>query len=275
MMSKPIILAVAPVAHDLPKGCDCPVTAKGIAGDVIACAKAGASMVHLHVRDHEGYLSEDLSVYDETLKLIRAESDIVIQGSTGGASTLTREQRCVAVRHPDTEVASLNIGSTNFDDDVYINTILDIRYWANRMLEENVVPEMEVFDLSMIGTARRLVQEGYVKKPIMSLAVGFENSLEAKAHHIDLMFTEMRTVPDAVIGFVQHKMTDFNLFRYALLNGADVVRVGFEDGHTRKDSSLATTNAQLVEDAVSVIHEMGFEIATPDEVRERFGIRRS
>lgn len=273
-MSKPIILAVAPVAHDLPKGCECGLTAKGVADDVIACAKAGASMVHLHVRDNEGYLSEDLTIYDETLRLIRAETDIVIQGSTGGASDLSREQRCVAVRHPLTEVASLNIGSTNFDDGVYINTILDIRYWANRMLEENVVAEMETFDLSMVGTARRLVEEGRVKTPLMSLAVGFANSLEATKHNIDLMFAEMRTIPGSVVGMCQHEMKNFDLFRHALMSGADIVRVGFEDGHLREDGSLATNNLQLVEDAARIIREMGFELATPEYARKLFGIEK-
>ena len=144
-MTKPVILAVAPVAHDLPKGSKCGLTAHGVAQDVTACAGAGAAMVHLHVRDERGFLSEDLSVYDSTVRQIRENSDIVIQGSTGGASDLSREQRCVAIRHPLTEVASLNIGSVNFDDGVYINTIGDIRYWADRMKETAVIPEMEVF----------------------------------------------------------------------------------------------------------------------------------
>lgn len=273
-MSKPIILAVAPVAHDLPKGCECRLTAQGVASDVIACAKAGASMVHLHVRDNEGYLSEDLGIYDQTLRLIRAESDIVVQGSTGGASDLTREQRCVAVRHPLTEVASLNIGSTNFGDDVYINTIIDIRYWAKRMLEEKVTAEMEVFDLSMVGTARRLLEAGLVRKPVMMLAMGFENALEATEHNMEVMFPEMRRLPGAVVGLCQHEMKNFDLFRHALKMGADVVRVGFEDGHTLENGQIATSNLRLVQDAARIIREMGFALATPEEARRILGVRK-
>ena len=273
-MAKTVILAVAPVAHDLPKGCACGLSAEGVARDVIDCARAGASMVHLHVRDNEGYLSKDLSVYDETIRLIRAQSDIVVQGSTGGESTLTREQRCVAVRHPMTEVASLNIGSTNFGDGVYVNTILDIRYWAGQMRDERIVPEMEIFDLSMVGTARRLLKEGLVRVPLMSLALGFENSLEASEHHMDVMLAEMRRIPGAIVGLCQHDMRDFALFRHALECGADIVRVGFEDGHTLDDGRMAASNLQLVEDAVRIIRGMGLEVATPDEARSRLGIRR-
>lgn len=272
-MAKPVILAVAPVAHDLPKGSVCGLTARGVAEDVIACARAGAAMVHLHVRDEQGYLSEDLSVYDDTVRQIRADSDIVIQGSTGGASELSREQRCVAVRHPLTEVASLNIGSVNFDDGVYINTILDIRYWADRMLETGVAPEMEVFDLSMVGTAHRLLAEGRISVPVMALGVGFANALEATRHHVDLMFAEFRTLPGAVIGLTQHDMRDFDLFRYAIECGADVVRVGFEDGHHLSDGRVAASNLELVQNAAEIIRGMGRELATPQYARQLLGVR--
>ncbi len=270
-MSKPIILAVAPVAHDLPKGCKCGLSAEAVARDVIACAKAGAAMVHLHVRDNEGHLSEDLTIYDETLSLIRAESDILIQGSTGGASDLTCEQRCVALKHPLTQVASLNVGSINFDDGVYINTLPEIRYWAKRMVEEEIIPEMEIFDLSMVDTAKRLIAEN-LAKPVMALALGFENALQANRHNIDLMFAEMRTIPGSVVGLCQHDMKNFDLFRYALEKGADVVRVGFEDGYTRDDGTTAATNLDLVNDGIRIIREMGFELATPAQAREMLGI---
>lgn len=273
-MTKPVILAVAPVAHDLPKGSKCGLNAHGVAQDVTACAGAGAAMVHLHVRDERGFLSEDLSVYDSTVRQIRENSDIVIQGSTGGASDLSREQRCVAIRHPLTEVASLNIGSVNFDDGVYINTIGDIRYWADRMKETAVIPEMEVFDLSMIGTAQKLLSEGRVAKLIMTLGIGFENALQATKHNVELMFREFRELPGAVIGLTQHDMKNFELFRYALENEADIVRVGFEDGCTLENGRTAASNLELVEDAVRIIRETGRELATPDYVRKLFGIQK-
>lgn len=274
MMKKPIVLAVAPVAHHLPDGCECGLSAQDIARDVCACARAGAAMVHLHVRDQAGYLSEDLHTYDDTVRRIRAQSDIVIQGSTGGESTLTRAQRCVAVRHPLTEAASLNIGSINFHEGAYINTIMDICYWAECMRENWVTPEMEVFDLSMVGTARRLLLEKRVPTPWLTLAVGFPNALEATKHHIDVLFEEFRTIPDVVMGLTQHAMQDFDLFRYAIECGADVVRVGFEDGYTLENGRTAASNLELVENAAAIIRGMGHELADAAYARQLFGIQK-
>ncbi|MDC7233602.1 MAG: 3-keto-5-aminohexanoate cleavage protein [Spirochaetales bacterium] len=140
-----ILLSVAPVAkYEIP-GARLPKTPEEIAAETVACAQAGAAMVHLHVRDEQGEACGTLEAYSRTLDLIRRESEIVIQGSTGGFAELSLEERCVALKEPRTQVASLNMGSTNYKDLVYINAMDDIRYWARRMKEENVIPEMEFF----------------------------------------------------------------------------------------------------------------------------------
>ncbi|MBO5685957.1 MAG: 3-keto-5-aminohexanoate cleavage protein, partial [Alistipes sp.] len=93
-MKRKIVVTVAPVCHvgkPVPEGSKNPLTPQEIADDVIACAKEGASMVHLHVRDLTGEQTFDLTQFSQTLDLIAAQSDIVIQGSTGGLSTLTLE----------------------------------------------------------------------------------------------------------------------------------------------------------------------------------------
>ena len=110
-----IIIAVAPVGRSTQPPAVNPLTPKQVADEVIRCARAGAGMVHLHVRDAKGAQTEEIGVYSETLDRIRNSSDIVIQGSTGGLSTLSLEQRCVALNDPRTEVASLNMGSMNFN----------------------------------------------------------------------------------------------------------------------------------------------------------------
>ncbi|HEC03032.1 MAG TPA: 3-keto-5-aminohexanoate cleavage protein, partial [Phycisphaerales bacterium] len=169
VMSRKVIIAVAPVKHpgsEMPAGCRNPESAQDIAQDVVDCAKAGAAMVHLHVRDEHGVQTADTDVFARTLDLIRAESDIIIQGSTGGLSTLSLEERCVSLNDPRVEVASLNMGSCNFADDVYINTLPDIRYWARRMQETETLPELEVFDLSMIATCSRIADEGLISRPM-------------------------------------------------------------------------------------------------------------
>ncbi len=95
-MRRKVVIAVAPVKHpgsEMPAGCRNPQSADDIAAEVVACARAGASMVHLHVRDESGVQTAEMDVFARTLDLIRGESDIVIQGSTGGVSTLSLEER--------------------------------------------------------------------------------------------------------------------------------------------------------------------------------------
>ncbi|MFW6312610.1 MAG: 3-keto-5-aminohexanoate cleavage protein, partial [Spirochaetota bacterium] len=157
-----VIVSVAPVAHvgtALPSGVENPLSPREVASETIRCARAGASMVHLHVRDRQGEQTFDLTEYSETIDLVRAEVDIIIQGSTGGLSTLSLSERCVSVSEPRTEIASLNMGSTNFGESVYINTLEDIRYWAAEMQRHGVVPELEVFTVGMLASIDRLVAE--------------------------------------------------------------------------------------------------------------------
>ena len=175
-----IVVAVAPVGKKIAQPSINPLTPEDVANEVIACAQAGASMVHLHVRDHEGNLTEDTSCFSKTLDIIQKSSDIIVQGSTGGLSTLTLEQRCVAVNDPRVEVASLNIGSVNFGDDVYVNTMPDVRFWARRMGEEKIVPELEIFEAGMIPVYKQLMTEKVLKKPFyFNFCLGVEWGLPA------------------------------------------------------------------------------------------------
>ena len=166
MKSRKIIVAVAPVSHHIDPEAPGPITPEEIADEVSKCTEAGAGTVHLHVRDRQANQTEDLVVFSETLDLIRAASDIVIQGSTGGLSSLSLEERCVALNDPRVETASLNMGSVNFDEDVYINRLPDIRYWARRMEETNVIPELEVFEAGMIPVIEQLATEKVLHPPL-------------------------------------------------------------------------------------------------------------
>ena len=120
-----IIVTVAPVCHvgkEIPAECKNPLTPEEIAEDTINCYKAGACEVHLHTRDLQGNPTFELDVFRQTIGLIRKETDMIVQGSTGGLSTLTLAERCVSLDVPEVEVASLNMGSVNFGETVYVNT---------------------------------------------------------------------------------------------------------------------------------------------------------
>ena len=164
-----IIVTVAPVCHvgkEIPAGSRNPLTPEEIAADVIECYKAGACQVHLHTRDINGNPTFELDVFRRTIGMIRKETDMIIQGSTGGLSTLSLEERCVSLNVPEVEIASLNMGSVNFGETVYVNTNPDLRYWAQRQKDADVVPEMELFDLSHVECCSRLADEGVIRRPL-------------------------------------------------------------------------------------------------------------
>jgi 3-keto-5-aminohexanoate cleavage enzyme len=273
MQSRKIIVAVAPVAHmekKIPAGVVNPVDPEVLARESIECWKAGASLVHLHVRDVTGKQVGDLGVFSHTIDLIRAESDIVIQGSTGGLSTLSLEDRSKSVDEPRVQMASLNMGSTNFGEGVYINTWPDIRYWAAKMKRMQVVPELEVFDLSMIESIVALADEGTLDHPLhFNFSLGFHGALSATA---DNVFRLKQALPHGSSWSLLHEgMTDFSLLAVAVGAGASGIRVGYEDGFFIKPGRPAS-NAELVRHAVELIEAMGHQVATAEEARRMLGI---
>ncbi|MGD8991787.1 MAG: 3-keto-5-aminohexanoate cleavage protein, partial [Desulfobacterales bacterium] len=168
--ARKIIVAVAPTGKKIKPPSVNPLNPQDVAQQVIASEMAGASMVHLHVRNQQGEQTEDRTNFSATLDLIRQDSNIVIQGSTGGLSDLTLGQRCVALDDSRVEAASLNMGSINFGEDVYVNRMPDIRYWARRMEDTQVVPELEIFAAGMLPAYAQLVDEGVLKAPY---SIGF------------------------------------------------------------------------------------------------------
>lgn len=271
-----IIITVAPVCHvgkPVPEGAKNPLTPEEIASDVAACAAAGASMVHLHTRDEKGEQTFDLSVFSKTLKLISGQTDIVIQGSTGGLADLTLQERCVCLNEPKVEVASLNMGSVNFGESVYINTFPDIRFWSQRMKENNVVPELECFDLSMVESCTKMANEGVLERPMhYNFCLGAGSASNLSANIRNLGYLQSLTEPGSHWGLTHDSMPDFSMLIGALSMGASVVRVGFEDSFYYAQGKIAETNAVLVEKLSHMIQQIGYELASPSEAREILGI---
>jgi len=270
-MAQKIIVAVAPVGAHAQPGARKPVTPDEVAAAVIDAANAGASLVHLHVRDASGEQTADLSHFARTVDRIRSRSDIVLQVSTGGVSSLSLEERCAGLAEPRVECASLNMGSANFDDGVYVNTLPDIRYWASRMKAASIVPELEIFEGGMIDNVKIVQDEGLLPfAPFYGFALGFRGALSASADH--LFFLRGLLPPGAHWGLIHHGMQDQSVLAAAAALGADAIRVGYEDSALCGPARIAASNAVLVEHAVSLVRQMGLEIASPAEARQRLGI---
>ena len=271
-----IIVTVAPVCHvgkPIPEGCKNPLTPEEITEDVLNCYRAGACQVHLHTRDLKGNPTFELDVFSQTIHAIREHSDMIIQGSTGGLSDLSLADRCVSLNVPEVEIASLNMGSVNFGETVYINTMPDLRYWAKRQQEANVVPEMELFDLSHVECCSRLADEGVIRRPLhynFCVGPGGSSNLSATGRNLTLLCA--LTEPGTSWGINHDSMKDFSILACAIGMGANAVRVGFEDSFYYAEGKLARTNAELVERLVALIRAMGCEPATPAEAREMLEI---
>lgn len=267
-MAEKIIVSVAAVAAT-----DTNINPRKIADDVIACAKAGAAMVHLHVRDYNGQLTDDLSVIKETIDMIKAESDIIIQISTGGVSNMTIEQRCAPLTLKEVEATSLNVGSVNLGKAVYCNPIDDVKYCVGRILEADITPEVEVFELGMIHTTEKLRKEFSFKSPLLyAVVLGHEGEAPGEPKALSAMVNYLPENKDTIWGITHANRRNFGLIAQALGMGASVVRIGFEDSKYIDDNNMAETNLPLVEKTVALIKAMDKMPATPDEARKILNI---
>jgi 3-keto-5-aminohexanoate cleavage enzyme len=269
-----VLLSVAPVCHEtvsVPKGVIVPYRPEEVAKEVIECANRGTGMVHLHVRNEKGEQTADLSHFSKTIDLIRKESEIIIQGSTGGVAELSLEERCVSLNDPRVEVASLNMGSANLGEGVYINTLPDIRYWAKRMMDAKVVPEMEIFDLSMIDSVVKIGKEELTKAPFaFNFCMGFENAIQADPDHLNAL---KRAIPGGSHwGLIHENMSDLSLLAAAAGMGASSLRYGFEDSFFYGEGKLARTNMDILERLIRLLELMDIEPMAPSEARELLGI---
>lgn len=268
------MLTVAPVCHEtvtVPDGVDVPYTPEEVAREVIECARMGTAMVHLHVRNEKGEQTADLSLFSQTIDLIRQESDIIIQGSTGGVAELSLDERCVSLKDPRVEVASLNMGSANLFEGVYINTLPDIRYWAKKMMDAGVVPEMEIFDLSMIDSVVKIGEEGLARAPFaFNFCMGFENAIQADPDHLSVL---KRALPSGSHwGLVHEDMPDLSILAAAAGMGASTLRFGFEDSFVYGEGKLARNNMEILDRLLRLLELMDMEPMTAPEARELLGI---
>lgn len=264
---RPIIISLAPIGEWQAAGVKSPCPAKEVAREVQECEARGAALVHLHVRDENGAATTDMRVFNETAAEIRSHSSLILQGSTGGVEGLSAADRCVVLQNDAVETASLNMGSTNFFNGVYVNSPDDIRYWADRMNQRNIVPELELFSLSMIPASILLREEGLLKPPLrFSLCMGIPGAIP-----LDPRFVCMaaQLIPaDAVWGIMLHGRTEPGLVAAALSLGASWVRVGYEDSPYDVSGRTAASNAELVQGLREYLELQGYQIADAAKARE-------
>lgn len=276
-MKRKILITVAPVARTANPDDDVinPLTPEQIAEQTASCVKAGAAKVHLHVRTETGEITHDTAVYSQTLDLIKQDSNVIIEGSTGGfEKTLTLDERCSAIDDDRTDVASLNMGTLNITaETAFINTVPDITYWAKKFKKRSVTPILEIFDIGQIRTVNELIDDGVLEPPLnIGFPMGYYGS--ARACIEDLVHMRSLMPRNASFGIAHNEMNDFKMLAASIAAGANGVRVGYEDSIFYAPGDKAKTNVVLVEKVAEMIRSLGCDVMTIDEARETMGLKK-
>ncbi len=237
--------------------------------------RAGASIIHLHVREDDGKPSQRLERFEESISAIRKKvPEAIIQVSTGGAIGESIENRAKPLSlqgKAKPEMASLNIGTMNFGEEVFWNHPKDVIGLAAKMQQYSVLPELEIYEAGMLETAFRLAKQGILREPlhfqfVLGVPGGMSGDPRNLMHLVSLLPSDQFHWGVAGIGRFQ-----LPLAIHALLLGGHV-RVGFEDTIFYRKGELARSNAQLVERIVRIANEIGREVATPVQARKLLGL---
>lgn len=273
-MNNKVIITAALTGGMTPKEANpnIPMTPQEIAQDAIRCHKAGAAVVHLHMRDDQGLGTMDKEKFGETAKLIReAGCDIVINMTTSGDTRANEDQRMAHIAALKPEMASYDAGSFNWmPGGVFENSPQFLQKLGLLMKENGVKPEMEIFDTGMMGIVNYYVKQGVLEAPchyqfVLGVLGGAEATLD-NLLHLHRMLPAGSTWSAFGIG------KDHLKILYATLALGGHVRVGLEDNVYYARGKL-TTNEELVARAARVVREYQREPATPVEAREILGLK--
>ena len=247
-----------------------PITPKeqGVAAE--AAVHAGASIIHLHVREDDGSESHRLERFEESVYQIQKRvPEAIIEVSTRGAPQDSMEFRgnCLSLH---TEMCSLNIGTMNIGDELFINDPHEVFQLIEKIQASGSIPELDVFDVGHIEQAKTLVKRGILKGPLHFLFVlgipgGVSGDIRNLMHMLSMM-PEGSHWSSVGIGKFQLPVA-----MHTILLGGNA-RVGLEDAVWYSKKELAKSNAQLVERVARMSREMDREAATPDQARKLLGI---
>ncbi len=244
-----------------------PYTVEEIAREAESAYKAGASIIHLHVREDDGTPTQSKERFKVCIEAIRKRCpNIIIQPSTGGAVGMSNEERLQPIEL-NPEMATLDCGTCNFGgDEVFVNTENTIIEFAQKMKKRGIKPECEVFDKGMIDTAIRQNKKGNILSPMhFNIVMGVNGGISATPRDLTFMVNSLpqgSTFTVSGMGRYQMSMAAVSI----ILGGH--VRVGFEDNLYLEKGVLAKSNGELVQKAVRIAKELGRPIATPNEARE-------
>jgi len=277
-----------------------PVTPEEIAAAAIGAAQAGAAIVHLHARNpKDGSPTQDPAVFKQFLPKIKAASDVVVNLTTGGAPTMSIEERLQPALRLKPEVASLNMGSMNFglyemlgrykefkhdwekpylagsDERIFKNSFKDIAYILQSCADNDTRFEIECYDIGHLYTAAHFLERRLLKPPLFIQSVfGIRGGIGPHPEDVlHMRRTADRLFGDAyywsVLGAGRNQM--FIAAMSAVMGGN--VRVGLEDSLWLGRGQLAESNAAQVSKARRILEELGFAVASPGDARDMLKLK--
>jgi len=295
-----ITCAVTGAIHTPSMSPHLPVTPQEIADAAVGAAQAGAAIVHLHARDpRDGRPSQDPALFMEFLPQIRERSDVVINITTGGAPTMSVEERLQPALQLKPEVASLNMGSMNFglyemlgryrdfrhgweqpylaesDDRIFRNTFRDIEHILRSCAANDTRFEIECYDIGHLYTAAHFLDRGLIRPPLFIQSVfGIRGGIGP--HPEDVL--HMKRTADRLFGDLYHwsvlgagRNQMFIAAQSAVMGGN--VRVGLEDSLWIGRGQLARSNAEQVSKVRTILEGIGLVVATANDARQMLELK--
>ncbi len=251
-----------------------PYTPAEIADEIIRSCEAGASMAHVHVRDPKtGAPSFELDYFREVRDRVRSRCKILLNFTTSAANITGDNliERRLGTTTLGPELCTLDVGSMNFQNRVFLNPPEWGPIGARVARERGVKPELECFDAGHVRIAMSLIEQGLVNPPyLFQICLGVMGGMDAGIRQF-LFMRDLLPTKDVIwttLGIGRHQ---FSMVTHSILNGGHA-RVGFEDNVYLSKGVLAKSNAELVEKVVRLAKELGREIAQPDEARQMLGI---
>jgi len=249
-----------------------PITPEEIARSAVECWRAGASIVHIHVRDLTTKMgTQDYDLYQRVVDPIRNQTDLILSLTTSGMGgvNLPYEKRLIPLKFQP-ELASFDAGSINLGGGVFSNPPDFLDFAAQEMMKTGVKPEIEIFDLGMVVTALNMHRKGQLAAPmyfqfVMGTPWGAPGTPKALLHLLEHIPRESVW---SVIGVGKAHLP---ISMMAMIMGGHI-RVGLEDNLYYEKGVLAKNNAVFVERMVRIAREYGREVATPAEARAILGI---
>jgi 3-keto-5-aminohexanoate cleavage enzyme len=274
-MTTPAIITVA-ITGSVPRKKDnpaVPVTPAEQIESTHEAYEAGAALVHVHVRNPDESPSSDAELFAQVQKGVRKHCPgMIVQFSTGGRGRDQAERGAALPYRPD--MASLATGSTNFPTGIYENPPDFVEGLATTMLENDIKPEIEVFDLAMLYNAAKLVDKGLLRPPVhVQFVLGVPNAMPVRRSILEFLIKESEEVlPGATwvaAGIGRHQL---EVNRWCLELGGHC-RTGLEDNIRFDKDRLAASNAELVARVAEIAADYGRHAASPEEARQLLGLK--